>query len=296
MLQQLLPAARKTCAGIVMIAASISAAADSGDKMRIVSADATTTETLFALGVGEWVVARDSGSTYPESAQALPDIGTGHQLNAEAIIAMQPTMVIGRDRPMSQPGFHLLEAAGAKVIRLKEEPGIEAGIANIRRVARIVGRESQGEAIVEVIEEQLAALDKKIAGLDDRDRPRVLVVYLRPNATMLMGEDSNAVALARRAGAESAMPGMMGYKALNAEAVVAARPGVILTYTDGLAAIGGIEALLDQPGIAQTPAGRNKRIVALNDQLLGGFGPRMGEAALLLFESLFETGGIVIKE
>ena len=52
---------------------------------RIVSTDGITTEILFALGAGESVVARDSGSLYPQAAGELPDVGQGHQINPESI-------------------------------------------------------------------------------------------------------------------------------------------------------------------------------------------------------------------
>jgi iron complex transport system substrate-binding protein len=68
------------------------------------------------------------------------------------------------------------------------------------------------------------------------------------------------------------------YVPISAEAAVAAAPDVILTVTRTLDDIGGIDALLAQPGLAQTPAGQARAVVAMDDLYLLGFGPRLGEA------------------
>ncbi len=42
----------------------------------------------------------------------------------------------------------------------------------------------------------------------------------------------------------------------------------------GLESAGGVDGLVDIPGIRETPAGVNRRIVTLEDGVLLGFGPR----------------------
>ncbi len=260
-------------------------------EQRIITTDGVCTEIIFALGAGDQIVARDSGSLYPPAANELPDVGLGHQVNPESILSFKPTVVIGRDRPMSQPAFQVLESTGMKVMRLASEPGLETARENIRALATFLDRKDAGEKLIQSIDADVATLEKKRSDNATRTAPKVLVVYLRPNATMIMGEDSNATTLAHLAGATSALPGIEGYKPLNAEAVVQAQPDVILCYKNGLESVGGMEALYKQPGIAETPAARNNRIIAMDDLLLGGFGPRTGEALLELYHALFEVQG-----
>ena len=73
---------------------------------------------------------------------------------------------------------------------------------------------------------------------------------------------------------------------MSAEAVVEAAPDVILALTRGLESIGGTKGLLEQPGIPLTPAGKQKRIVAMDDLLLLGFGRRLGTAVQRLTKKL----------
>jgi iron complex transport system substrate-binding protein len=57
--------------------------------------------------------------------------------------------------------------------------------------------------------------------------------------------------------------------------------------TDGLASIGGIDGLEKIPGIAQTPAGKNQRVVDMEDGVLLSFGPNTGRVMQSLAEAIY---------
>jgi iron complex transport system substrate-binding protein len=87
-------------------------------------------------------------------------------------------------------------------------------------------------------------------------------------------------------GGVNAVAGYEGYKPLTPEALAAANADVILMTTRGLESLGGKPGLLAQPGVALTPAGKAGNIVALDDELLLGFGPRLGQGVLALAVAL----------
>jgi len=62
------------------------------------------------------------------------------------------------------------------------------------------------------------------------------------------------------------------------EGIADAAPDIILTTEASLREFGGLEGLLAEPGIGQTPAAANERIIAMEDLYLLGFGPRTGQA------------------
>ena len=66
------------------------------------------------------------------------------------------------------------------------------------------------------------------------------------------------------------------FQPITSEAMVAAAPDVFLMMTDGLDSIGGPSGLAKLPGVAQTPAGRNERVVDMADSVLLSFGPNTG--------------------
>ena len=67
-----------------------------------------------------------------------------------------------------------------------------------------------------------------------------------------------------------------------------AAPDVILMTTTGLDSVGGLSGLVEIPGIAQTPAGREGRVVTVEDGLLYSFGGRTARALELIVDQLHE--------
>ena len=51
----------------------------------------------------------------------------------------------------------------------------------------------------------------------------------------------------------------------------------------------GIDGLLDLPGVAQTAAGRERRVIAVDDEVLLSYGPRTGALVELLRAALAQT-------
>ena len=78
---------------------------------------------------------------------------------------------------------------------------------------------------------------------------------------------------------------------LTAEAVAALDPDVILVMTRGLESVGGLEGLVQRPRVAQTRAGRERRVVTVDDTLLLSFGPRTGELVSALSAALATSSG-----
>ena len=76
------------------------------------------------------------------------------------------------------------------------------------------------------------------------------------------------------AGGTNVAASFEGWKPMNAEAIIAAAPDLILMTDAHSDRVGGIDAILKRPDIAQTPAGKSGNIVTMDAMLLLGFGPR----------------------
>ncbi|NDJ33535.1 MAG: ABC transporter substrate-binding protein [Chloroflexi bacterium] len=117
----------------------------------------------------------------------------------------------------------------------------------------------------------------------------MMFIYARgAGAVSVAGTDTGAATMIEMAGGENAVTEFDGYQPITAEAVVAAAPDVILMMTRGLESLGGVEGLLEQPGIAATPAGENRRVVVVDDLYLLGFSTRTATATLDLTYLLHE--------
>jgi iron complex transport system substrate-binding protein len=86
-----------------------------------------------------------------------------------------------------------------------------------------------------------------------------------------------------------ATPGSKPFTALTAESLIAMKPDVILVMTKGLASVGGVTGLIELPGVAQTPAGQNSRIISVDDSLLLSFGARTPSLLTSLADALNEV-------
>jgi iron complex transport system substrate-binding protein len=105
---------------------------------------------------------------------------------------------------------------------------------------------------------------------------RVLFILSQnPSQLMVGGEKTSAAAMIAYAGARNAISGLSGFKPLTPEAVIAANPDVLLLTDQGIKSVGGIGGVLRLPGIKQTRAGREQKVVSLEAMYLLGFGPRM---------------------
>ncbi|GAB4003738.1 hypothetical protein GCM10029992_46730 [Glycomyces albus] len=66
---------------------------------------------------------------------------------------------------------------------------------------------------------------------------------------------------------------------------------MILVMDKGLESVGGLEGLLELPGVAQTPAGQDERIAHLPDGIMLNYGPRTGDVVADLASQLHPSGG-----
>jgi iron complex transport system substrate-binding protein len=90
------------------------------------------------------------------------------------------------------------------------------------------------------------------------------------------------------AGAVNVMTDFTGYKQLADEAVITARPDLILMMNSRDRTNGEVDAeLLAHPAVAATPAGRNKAILHMDGAYLLGFGPRTAAAVRDLAVALY---------
>ncbi len=248
------------------------AATSSAAGERIVSLGGALTELVYALGLGERLVGVDSSSVWPESARALPQVGYQRKISAEGVIALAPSLVLHSDAAGPASALARLREAGIPLAEFADPRDVAGARARIEALAARLDRVERGRELIDSLDAELARLPE----VADEQRPRVLFLYARGADTLLVaGRSTAAAAMIELAGGRNALE-LDDFRPLSAEAVLAAAPELLLVTSRGLDSVGGSAGLLALPGIAQTPAGRNARILALDDLALLGFGPRTG--------------------
>ena len=257
---------------------------------RVVSLNGDITEIVFGLGLENQLAAVDVTSNYPAGANDLPNIGYHGALNAEALLAYEPDLVIASSAAGPAEVFTQLEAVGVRVAHLPEIAGIDTPVNNIRFVADLLGAPEAGEALMAQVEDKIAHAAELAGQLPEP--PRILFLYLGSTQMQFAGGEgaaSNAIINALGATDVGAEAGLRGFSPFGAELVVAGAPDVIIVTDRGLSAVGGMEGVLEVPGVAQTPAAQNGRIISFEDGYLINLGLRTGDALIELAEYLLEV-------
>lgn len=261
------------------------------DASRILPVDlyGTFSEIVFSLGLGDRVVGRDTATGFEEAAHLPAVSGSGHDLNVESILALDPTVVITDTSIGPAEVFVQLRAAGIPVVFLDPARTLEGIDDHIRAVAGALGVPEAGEALVERTDAQIAAAR---ATAPAEGGPRVAFLYVRGTAGVYLmgGPGSGADALIEAVGAVDAGTAIgldRSFVPITSEGMINAAPDVILVMNAGLKSVGGVDALFAMPGIGQTPAAELRRVVDAPDTELLSFGPSTAATIANLAEALY---------
>jgi iron complex transport system substrate-binding protein len=269
-----------TCATLATLAWASTAQAACELPVRdgpIVSIGGDVTEIVYALGEGERVAAVDITSRHPAEARALPQVGYMRQLSAEPILSLSPGLILAIADSGPPQVLDQLRAAGVCLALVPDEHSPEGVIKKVEAVAASIDREADGAALAERLRADFAALRSSVSQV--KDRPRVLFLFsVSEGAPLVGGRHTSADAIIQLAGGRNAIEAFEDFKPASSEGIIAAAPDVLLVTELTLERLGGVEGLLRRPDVAQTPAGKAKRVVAMESLLLLGFGPRTPQA------------------
>lgn len=251
------------------------------ETQRIVSLSGAISEVLVNLGEEENIVGVDVTSTYPASLkETATDLGHVRSLTIEPLMALQPTVVYASDKDINPELMKQIEDANIELNLINQEFSAEGTANLIRKVAESLNKENF-QPMVDDINAKL----EKVASFENQ--PKVLFIYARGAGNLMVaGQNTPLDAMITLAGGANAAQGFDDFKPLTPEALLEANPDVILMFETGFQSIGGIDGVLNIEGIAQTNAGKNKKIIAMDGQYLSGFSPRLGDAVLELNEAL----------
>jgi iron complex transport system substrate-binding protein len=252
---------------------------------RIVSVGSALTEIVYALGAEGLLVGVDTTSLYPAAARALPQVGYMRALSAEGVLSLKPTLVIATTAAGPATTLDQLRATGVEVLVLPDHYDYDSVITKIAAVGRLTGKTAETDAMITRGRADMAELTKRLATATSK--PRVLfLLSMGGGAPQAAGRDTAADGIIRLAGGTNAIDGYAGYRPLTPEAVLASRADFVLVTRQTVQAMGGIEAILDQPALRRTPAGRAGKVLQFDTLLLLGFGPRTPQAAQDLASAL----------
>lgn len=256
------------------------------DSSRIIVLNEAIAEIVISLGFGDKIIGRDATTTLAALA-SIPKVSSGHDISAESVLELKPTLVIGDTRSGPPEAIQQLRGAGMPIVLAPEVWKLSDIAPRIVLIAKALGAETFG---MKLLDSTQSDINKALNTLDaSSEKPRVAFIYVRGTASVFLlgGKESGADEMIRSAGGIDVGTdlGLAAFTPLTSEAIVNANPAIIVVTTRGLASVGGIDGLLELPGIAQTPAATARAVVSIDDDLLFSFGPRTGELIVRLAQA-----------
>ncbi|WTW99508.1 ABC transporter substrate-binding protein [Streptomycetaceae bacterium NBC_01309] len=258
------------------------------DATRIVPLNGAIAEIVFTLGLGSRVVARDVSATFPE-ATALPVVTNAHDVSPEQVLAQHPTVILADTETGPPEAIDQLRSAGIPVVLFEPVWSLGGVEGRIAKVAEALGVPDRGTALVDRTHREIEAARALVpAGIK---APRIAFLYVRGGhgVQLIGGEGAGSDDIIETVGGVDVGTdlGLRKYTPITSEALVGGRPDVFLLMTHGLESIGGMPGLRKMPGLAQTPAGRESRVITVEDGVVLNFGPRTATVIRALVELLY---------
>ena len=235
------------------------------DPSRIISVASGAAEIVAALGLTHNLVGRDIASEAASTA-GIPVVTDAHAVSVEKVLAQKPTLFIVDAQTSPTQALDAIARSGVQVIQIPQAWSLSEVQPRITALGQALGVRQQAEQL----NTQLSFTAVKPT------KVRVAFLYLRgPSSIYLLGgKGSGADAMIAAAGGIDigTEAKLNPFTPLTPEALAKGQPDVLLVMTKGLQSVGGLSGLLSLPGVAQTPAGIHKRVIAVDDGLLLAFG------------------------
>ena len=240
---------------------------------RIVSLAPSTTEILYALGVGDRLVGVDQYSDWPPEAQKVPRVGSDLSPSVERILGLRPDVVFIATSANSRELPAELERLGVRVV-ISHVETLDDLWRDIGVTADAVGRHDAGAALVSTLRARVAATHARVAALPP---VKAMVVVWADPLTVVGGHSFVDDAIRAAGGDNIAGDSPQPYPQYSVERMVARAPEVIV--------VGSHKAgttLTPLTAHASVPAVKNGRVHAIDGDLLFRPGPRIVDGIELL--------------
>lgn len=262
------------------------------DASRIIALDryGTLAQTVIALGLGDAIVGRDVPTDDPSVADVPVVTDSGHRIAPEAILDLDPSVLLVDASIGPGEAIDRIREAGIPVVTFDPQRSVETVVPQIEAVGAALGVPDAAADLGSRVADEISAAEESIPA--DRGDITATFLYLRGAALQLMaGPGSGADELIAALGASDAAgrAGQMdSFVPITTEAMINADPDVILVMSAGTESVGGLEAVAALPGIAQTSAGIDQRIIGMDDSYILGFGPRTGRVLSALADAMYQ--------
>lgn len=243
---------------------------------RIISLAPSNTEILFALGLGDKVVAVTDYCNYPPEAEEKPSIGGFSTPDVERVVSFSPDLVLATSIHQKEV-IPALERRGLTTFILEPQT-LDEVLESITLVGEVTGREEEASLLVAGMQSRIKAVTDRTDNLPEAERPRVFYLVWH-DPLMISGAGTLHHELIQKAGGRNIFPDVTGFKSVDLETLIARDPQVMIAGIGmGTGEDEPLQYLKTESRLQDTEAGKNGRIYGVDMDLTGRDGPRIVDA------------------
>src|SRR4029079_2509720 len=187
------------------------------------------TEILYALGFEDRLAGVDTTSLYPPAAlRDKPNVGYMRQLSAEGVLGLNPSLVLAMQGSGPKETIEILEAAKVPLVMVPETFSEQGLLDKIALVGRAMDAGPRAACLASAVAGDLAQL-RELRSKVTKPVRVMFVMSLLNGRAMAAGKITAANEIIQRAAAVTAIDGYEVYKPINDDAIIAAKPDVVLS-------------------------------------------------------------------
>ncbi len=238
---------------------------------KIVSLSATATEMLYAIGAQDQLVAVDNYSNYPEAAASFENKIDASQPSAEAIAALDATVVLLAYDPGNLQTQ--LEALGITVWTGAAATSFDDSYKQITELGELTGKSTEAEALVASMKSDI---ETAVSSMELPDAPvsyfyELDNTYFSVTSNTFVGQIMSQFMLQNIA--DTAEAGN-DYPQLSQEAIISANPQLVF-LADTKCCQQDAQSVAARPGWNKIDAVAKGNVVELDDDVASRWGPRV---------------------
>lgn len=259
------------------------------EPQRIVSLSPANTEMLFALGLGGKIVGNTDFDDYPAEAKNITHVSGYSTVSYEKIMMVSPDVIFADDITGEETVTSLREK-GFQVVELKNN-NMSNVINNIELMGKVTNTESNATALVADINARISNISSKTAGLNESQKPTVLLLtgYVPESGIWVFGSNTYGDELIKLDGGINVAGNVSEYSEMSKEAIIKADPDYIIVPVDGLMTTeANYNALKNgtEAWAKDLKAVKNGRVIMVDGSLMFRPGPRLPDAAVVIARAI----------
>jgi iron complex transport system substrate-binding protein len=247
---------------------------------RIVSIMPVCTEIVYALGLGDKIVAVDDSSNYPQdvlsrvNSSSLKTVGDPLSVNIETVVGLNPDLVLSDHGDGQSQTVQRLTELGIPVVVLHPK-NLEGILSDILLTGRATGTSEQAQSVVSSMNN---TINQIVSHTENLAKPKVYVEYYFDGSFWTVGDGSFINELITKAGATNVFGNVTGeYIATNTEEIAKANPDIIIISSGQMSQACGLtpDVIRDRTGWSSITAVKNNAIYEIDENTMIRPGPRI---------------------